>query len=1226
MLLPALRMAGVCLLCIGIWLLTPLSASAEALILVSETDDVLPLANRVEYLSDTSQSLTLEDIRSGERDDQFFRIESAEANFGFERKTHWIRFTLLYQPRRDTGPSSRWISFTYPLLDRVTAYHVNERGLLDTFEGGDLRHISGNAFIFPRTTFGVTLQPGVATPVWIKVETETSQQLGLTLYSVEGMGNHISRVRLIDGTFIGVMAIMLLYNLFVYLAIRDIAYLYYVLATASFIAGQFSINGLAWQLSSEQFLPYNNYLTATMLNVTWAFLLQFSRAFLQTRERAPMLDGILKFLIFSAAWLALVSTITDYNFAIQLCTRLTIVFALISTAIGLSVWRRGYASARYFTLAWVGYMGGVMIALLYLFGVVPYNFFSENGIQIGATINVLMLSLALADRINEQRRATERERRRAIVAREEAEAANQRATGHLKRFRQLYENATEGIFQCSLDGRFLSANPSLAKVFGYDKAEELVEGTDDISQECYVNPSDRTAFENTVMEKGRIVAHEAQYLRRDGSRFWGSSSAHLVRDGAGNPAYIEGSLTDITERIEKEKALREREAAQASTTAKSEFLANMSHEIRTPMNAIIGFTSLAQKTRLDNKQREYLQKIETSSKALLGIINDILDFSKIEAGKMSLELVSFDLHEVVNDLVDILAQKAAEKSLELVIQISPGVPRRLVGDPLRLEQILINLTNNAVKFTAEGEVVIRIECLQEQDERVDLRFSVRDTGIGITPEQLNKLFSPFMQADGSTTRQYGGTGLGLSICKQLVELMGGEMQVESTPGKGSIFGFRIKLQTAPTDAELPGVDESDQGASLKGKRILLLDDQDAGRDALMETLSGFGCEVEWMEPDYNLISDLEQQCQDARHDLVLVDRQLKGINILEALPGIRAVPGLKNLPCVQMALSNEAHLHEQAENAGCQLLVKPVTPSALLEALQSALGLESTRKFTKRSKELPDDLTPLAGLEVLLVEDTPFNQEIAMEFLQEAGMRIEVAENGQEALDALHNKLYDLVLMDVQMPVMDGFEATRKIRQNPRYARLPVIAMTANAMKGDRNRCLQAGMNDYVSKPVSQARLYQTLLKWAPANTRVPAGVRSESASSTTPVQPALAEQPGRATATLLNLDKALTQMGGSQKLLNKMLQRFRESQANAMDQVVEAYDGGDRETAHRLAHTLKGAAASIGAEALSECCLNLENALEENALPTRIETLFGLADEAHRQLLDHLEKMEELT
>ena len=1178
------------------------------------------LGSDVLYLKDEEGRYTVEELINGAGEEHFFKIDKPRANFGFDRAVYWIKFNAKYHTRLSTLPKDWWLEFEYPLLDKIDVYSVSSDGSYTKSERGDSRVFENNPFSFPRAVFNVRLLPGESRSLFIRVESDSSKQLGLNLWSSKGLTNHISQERLQQGVFFGIMVIMLLYNLFVFISIKDIAYLYYVLAISAFLVGQCAIGGLIWQYVSWKDLAWNNTIIPLALNLTWAFLMLFSRAFLQTKNRAPMMDALIKFCVIASLWLAIISLMTDYNFSIQLSTRVTIFYAFVLSIIGIVLWRRGHRAARYYTFAWIGYMGGVLAALLYLFGVIPHNYFTSNGIQFGAFTNVLLLSLALADRINTQKRQTEFARKKALVAQKQAVDANELALAHLNKFQTLYENASEGIFQCTLEGRFMSANPALAHLFGYESANDIILAVEDIAVDCCVDKGDRERFESKLLQSGRVTAFESQYKRSDGSMFWGSSSARLVSNEKGQPLYLEGSLIDITERIERERAEREREAAQASTSAKSEFLANMSHEIRTPMNAIIGFSALAQKTDLTTKQRDYINKIENSSKSLLGIINDILDFSKIEAGKLDLEHVPFDIYTVINDLVTMLSHRAAEKNLELVVNASHGVTAGLIGDALRLEQILVNLTNNAIKFTAEGEVVVRITEVQSLEDKVQLQFSVSDTGIGLTALQQQKLFKPFSQADGSTTRQYGGTGLGLSISKQLVEMMEGEIWVESKELEGSTFSFNawFDLQKDKVSADIYA------GKELKELRVLLIDDKDAGQNAMLEILSSFQCKTDWIQPDFTLIDKLTNEVKEPVYDVIIIDRQLNAMSTIDAAVGIRNIPVFAETPIIVMALSNEETLIETSESYYFYPMIKPVTPSLLLDSMQDILGFTGQKRSSRQSlSKLETSIKKLSGQRVLLVEDTPFNQEIATEFLKQINIDVELVQNGQEAVDFLsidtNVRLVSAVLMDVQMPIMDGFEATRRIRSQLGLKSMPVIAMTANAMKGDKQKCLNAGMNDYISKPVSQDVLYSKLVKWI-----LPEELESEPDSDIESTQSSKSEAASRVDP--LNLTLALEQMGGSQEMLTRMLIRFKEEQEASVLQIIDAYDDGNAELAHRLAHTLKGVAASIAAESL---CLNaaaLEDAIERGALSTHIEKLFFKADTALKETLDYIAQQEEVT
>lgn len=512
----------------------------------------------------------------------------------------------------------------------------------------------------------------------------------------------------------------------------------------------------------------------------------------------------------------------------------------------------------------------------------------------------------------------------------------------LERFRGIVQNAVEGIFQSTPDGRYLLVNPALARMYGYESPEEMIRGIEDISRSIYVDPAARTDFKRRMEEDGEVRGLEYQVRRRDGRLIWISEYARAVRDDRGSVSYYEGFVQDITKRKEAEAALTTaKEAAEAASTAKSQFLAVMSHEIRTPMNGVVGMTSLLLDTSLSGEQREFVETIRRSGDALLALIDEILDFSKIEAGRLELETVEFPIRQCIVEAIELFAHSARRKGLELVCEFSDDVPICVVGDSVRLRQVLVNLVGNAVKFTEAGQIAISVSAAPAGDNpprRLHLQVAVSDTGIGIPKAGLERLFEAFTQADSSTTRRYGGTGLGLAICRRLVRLMGGELEVTSEEGRGSNFRFYVELGMA---------------------------------------------------------SDCPQ-----------------------------------------------------------------------------AAPIETTSREGKRPRPKPAQPEPVdSGVRILLAEDNPVNQRVVLSMLARLGHRADVARNGLEAIDALERQEYHLVLMDVQMPEMDGREATRRLRQ-VRQSGLPwVVALTADALQGDRERCLEAGMNDYVTKPVTLGRL-----------------------------------------------------------------------------------------------------------------------------------------------------------
>ncbi len=804
------------------------------------------------------------------------------------------------------------------------------------------------------------------------------------------------------------------------------------------------------------------------------------------------------------------------------------------------------------------------------------------------------------------------------------------------RFRLISETLPVGIFETDAKSECLYTNTSWQEIFGVSLIESLMS-----DWKTFLHPDDRESvseqWEQTLTNL-KSFSKDCRIITPKGCERWIHLRSSPVFSDTGTR--YTGTAVDITGRKHTEVELKKaKDAAEAASIAKSEFLANMSHEIRTPMNGVIGMTNLLMDTDLGVEQREFTETIRKSADSLMTVINDILDFSKIEAGKLELEIIDFDLRVTLEEVGELMSLKAYEKGLEFASIVHHEVPSLLRGDPGRLRQILINLMGNAIKFTDTGEVTLRAVLEEEDAHLAVIRFSVGDTGIGISEEGMGRLFRSFSQVDGSTSRNYGGTGLGLAISKQLTELMGGRIGVDSKKGQGSTFWFTVAIEKQSKDHETLVIPED-----IRKKRILFVDDNAINRQVYREQLKSWGCRFGEASSGAQAIDELRraQEMEDP-FEIAIIDMQMPEMDGEELGRNIKQDPDLANTILIMVSSMGARGDVTRLKKIGFgAYLTKPIKQSQLYDCLAT------TARMWKEKKQIEDTTIvtrhSLAnekkqGIRILLAEDDATNRKVALHILKKFGYRADAAENGQEVLQALEKVPYDIVLMDIQMPVMDGYAATRRIRElelkaqqlklnkndsedlsdfkiqfPPRSGRIPIIAMTAHAMKGDREKCIAAGMDDYTPKPINPEELLEKIEKW----TRVEQNASSpEARVRKERVQPETLEE-----TQPLDLEKALERAMGDKDFLKMLLGGFIQELPDQIESLKVAVAGTDTVALTEQAHKLKGAAANLSAYGISSAAKSLEEIGQSQNMEEANQILEVLLNETIR-LTEFIERAE---
>lgn len=812
----------------------------------------------------------------------------------------------------------------------------------------------------------------------------------------------------------------------------------------------------------------------------------------------------------------------------------------------------------------------------------------------------------------------------------ERSIAEQKIRESEQRFKDILDKSPFGVGISDLEtGEVLYANVPCAHLFGHYKDDWRGEKV----LKLWTNPKDRESFVETFKKQGHVPTQEIRLRRVDGSEFWGLLTWDTIRlENKDNILFWVldiSNLKDVQEQLANAKV-----EAEAATEAKSNFLATMSHEIRTPMNAIIGMSHLFGKTDLNSRQQDYNTKILFSAEALLRIINDILDFSKIEAGKLEIEKIPFQLNETMEALSNIVSMKAQEKGLEILFDIDSNVPNSLTGDPLRLGQILINLVNNSVKFTEEGEVIVSAG-FEERDDGQFLCFCVSDTGIGMTKDQSKKLFASFSQVDGTITRKYGGTGLGLAISKQLSELMGGCIWVESEKGKGSQFYFEIQVDKID---EQPSRDFNNAPEFLK---ILIVDDNESARLVLRNIVTGFGFHADMVNSGQEAIDIISKNSikGDSGYDVILMDwmmPEMDGIETSSKIRNLEQKTKIKVPSILMVSAHNREELIQKAQGVGLNgFLTKPVSASDLFDALLNAknISINHENKRVGIQDNLKTVRSQIGGAKILLVEDNAINRQVATEFLQDVGLVVDEAHDGLQGLEKVNQNSYDLVLMDIQMPNMDGLTATRKIRENEQYKNLPIVAMTAHAMNSDREKSKEAGVNGHITKPFIPEVFYQVLADLIPARPQTENlnenidendddgflmdfmapdddgndGFEMEFMEFDQIEDEPEIDLPPSASEfsfTYIAAGKAIALLGGKTERYMGLLNNYKKDYLNVDDVLQAHFDKKDYDQAKLLVHSLKSVSAYLGADTLNEYAVEIETCLIGEDYPEALKLL----------------------
>ncbi|WP_228289207.1 response regulator [Marinobacter salinisoli] len=1128
------------------------------LVLGSGTSSVQDLSGCLWYLEDPAQSLSFHDIKDrGLR--AFRRHDGGTLNFGYTDSAYWVRVDV--RPV-GTAADTNWIlELALPLVDDVRLYLVRDGELVQQSQAGYRDNWSERDLAVPNPTFRLDLAPGGVTSVFLRITNTNTFRVPVTLWHPDSYIEKISIDEAFRGVLLGAIFAILAYNLFVAVSVRERSIIYYVLylvSAAIFIVTE-QVHGIQL-LDSRPALLSKEYLHFQIIAIwLWGFLM--ARHLLETKERSPHLDKVIKVSLWIVTVTFGLNFFMPYQVAMEWSVLGSILVSLILIVVSYVSWRYYNPAAKSYFFAWTLALTGFGVYALTVMGFLPLNPLTNYSLQIGVVAQVILFSFALADQIKQ--------------VQGEALDWSRRALSNLQRYQSLFDNAIEGVFQMSPDRRLLTANPAMAELMGYASSDELLRRNPDVLETCIADDQLRQRVIEKLQATGAAKGIEARYLSRAGEERWANLSLHTVYDADGEPLYLEGTCIDLTEthqrrRIEREREQErlEKELARNSAQAKSQFLANMSHEIRTPLAAIIGYgETLLDASLSEEEKKTSAETVVRSGRHLLDLVNDILDHSKIDANKLSVDVVSVNLPELLDEIRAFFAPKAKEKGLDFFIICEYPLPEKIQTDPTRLRQIIINLCGNALKFTNKGSISLVVRCDAQNETLI---ATVVDTGIGMKPEQFERLFDPFAQGSASISRQYGGTGLGLSISRRLAELLGGTIRVHSTYGEGSEFELSIRTGSLGGVHFLRDASELSQrrrnlpmvmAPKLSG-RILCAEDNEVNRRLVSLLVSRTGADLVHVG---NGAEALELALRE-EFDLILMDIQMPVMNGRDATAALREAG--KNTPVIALTANVMAEDIADYRRAGCnEHLAKPIDKQRFYELL--------ARYLTVQSEVVEPPVARFTG-QVLVAEDNDQNRQLVARMLKRQGLDVITVASGEEAVRRALSDSVQLLLMDRHMPGMDGVEAARLLRQAG--FRRPIIAFTAGDQK-EIDALTDAGCEGVLNKPIDQGHLQALLERYLPR-----AGQRSEQVS----------EDPG----------------------IKHLVHKFLRGLAAHRDHMERAFTSRDPEGLRVEVHQIKGTAGAMGYPQMTRQAGVLEamlvaEAADWDSVRTELDSLVDMIDRA---------------